>query len=55
MKSQASEVLDFVISFLDKELLPPLSDDERSSFETDMERIHCGRRQIKAFVAKRLQ
>ncbi|MFJ2752797.1 hypothetical protein [Streptomyces sp. NPDC087297] len=55
VESQAAEVLDFLISFLDEELFPRLSDDERYGFETDMERIRGGLRQIKAFVKKRLQ
>ncbi|THA33730.1 hypothetical protein [Streptomyces sp. A1547] len=55
VESQAAEVLDFLISFLDEELFPRLSDDERDGLEAEMERIRGGLRQIKAFVRKRLQ
>lgn len=55
VESQAAEVLDFLIRFLDEELLPALPPHEAEQSTTDMERIRGGLSQIRGFVTKRMQ
>ncbi|WP_331739628.1 hypothetical protein OG613_44150 (plasmid) [Streptomyces sp. NBC_00015] len=55
VESQAAEVLDFLIRFLDEELLPALPMAEMKSAEADMERIRGGLSRIQGFVKKRMQ
>ncbi|MER6253546.1 hypothetical protein ABT224_19545 [Streptomyces sp. NPDC001584] len=55
VESQTADVLDFLVGFLDDELFPRLSAEERDAVEVEMERIRGGLQQIKAFVKKRLQ
>ncbi|MFC4464645.1 hypothetical protein ACFPH6_08760 [Streptomyces xiangluensis] len=55
VESQAAEVLDFLIRFLDEELLPALPVPEAKRTETDMERIRGGLSRIQGFVKKRMQ
>ncbi|MEU0030642.1 hypothetical protein [Streptomyces sp. NPDC006335] len=55
VESQAAEVLDFLIRFLDEELLPTLPAPEAKSSEADMEHIRGGLSRIQGFVKKRMQ
>ncbi|MFF9010934.1 hypothetical protein ACF087_34815 [Streptomyces goshikiensis] len=55
VESQTADVLDFLIGFLDDELFPRLSKEEREGVGVEMERIRGGLQQIKAFVKKRLK
>ncbi|MEU3664491.1 hypothetical protein AB0E77_32860 [Streptomyces sp. NPDC032940] len=55
VESKAAEVLDFLIRFLDEQLLPTLGRDAREALDVDMERIRGGLLQIRSFVKKRLQ
>ncbi|MFJ9900332.1 hypothetical protein ACIQPR_44080 [Streptomyces sp. NPDC091280] len=55
VESQAAEVLDFLIRFLDEELLPALPPHEAEQSTTDIERIRGGLSQIRGFVTKRMQ
>ncbi|MGW2748079.1 hypothetical protein [Streptomyces sp. NPDC001450] len=55
VESKAAEVLDFLVAFLDEELLPELDEPERESTRTDMERVRSGLTGIQGFVKKRRQ
>ncbi|WP_406122367.1 hypothetical protein OHQ89_10055 [Streptomyces canus] len=55
VESKTAEVLDFLIRFLDEQLLPTLGQEAREALEVDMERIRGGLLQIRSFVKKRLQ
>ncbi|MDQ1031314.1 DNA-directed RNA polymerase subunit RPC12/RpoP [Streptomyces umbrinus] len=55
VESQATEVLDFLIRFLDEELLPHLDRPERRATRFDMTLIRAGLTQIRGFVKKRMQ
>ncbi|MEV0641499.1 hypothetical protein AB0I77_42565 [Streptomyces sp. NPDC050619] len=55
VESQAAEVLDFLIGFLDHELLPALSESELAGTWVDMEHIRFGLTEIQGFVKKRMQ
>lgn len=55
VESQAAEVLDFLIRFLDEELLPALPAPEAENTRADMEQIRGGLSQIEGFVKKRMQ
>lgn len=55
IESRAGEVLDFLVTFLDQELVPALDADEFNRIEIDMERIRGGLGQIKGYTTKRMQ
>ncbi|MGW5442726.1 hypothetical protein [Streptomyces asiaticus] len=55
VESQAAEVLDFLIRFLDEELLPALPASEAERAKADMEGIRGGLSKIQGFVKKRMQ
>ncbi|GHG38325.1 hypothetical protein GCM10018777_64260 [Streptomyces albogriseolus] len=55
VESRAAEVLDFLIRFLDEDLLPLLSGQEAAAAQTDLELIRGGLAQIEGFVKKRMQ
>ncbi|WP_329127204.1 hypothetical protein [Streptomyces sp. NBC_01465] len=49
------EVLDFLIRFLDEQLLPNLDEAEREGVDDDVEHIRGGLRQIRTFVERRME
>ncbi|MFJ3832141.1 hypothetical protein ACIPWI_29825 [Streptomyces sp. NPDC090046] len=55
IESRAGEVLDFLVAFLDQELVPALDADEFNRIEIDMERIRGGLGQIQGYTTKRMQ
>lgn len=54
VESRAGAVLDFLLRFLDAELLPLLDAPERESIEEDMLRVRTGLNTIEAFVNERM-
>ncbi|MFD8609524.1 hypothetical protein [Streptomyces sp. NPDC059631] len=55
VESRAAEVLDFLIRFLDENLLPALPEEEADAAQTDLERIRGGLVEIEGYVKQRLQ
>ena len=55
VESRAAEVLDFLIRFVDEDLLPALPPVEAEAAQTDLERIRGGLTEIEGFVKKRMQ
>ncbi|MEU7306278.1 hypothetical protein [Streptomyces sp. NPDC007206] len=55
VESRAAEVLDFLIRFLDEDLLPALPKEETEAAEADLERIRGGLVQIEVYVKQRMQ
>ncbi|MET9551057.1 hypothetical protein ABZY36_38095 [Streptomyces sp. NPDC006627] len=55
VESRAAEVLDFLIRFLDEDLLPALPKEEANAAQTDLERIRSGLVQIEGYVKQRMQ
>ncbi|GHI84136.1 hypothetical protein [Streptomyces xanthophaeus] len=54
IESRAAEVLDFLIRFLDEQLLPGLESDERARSEADMVLVRQGLVKIRSFVSTRM-
>ncbi|MGC9539744.1 hypothetical protein [Streptomyces sp. UG1] len=54
VESRAGTVLDFLLRFLDTQLLPLLDTQERESIEEDMSRVRSGLNTIDAFVNERM-
>ncbi|MEU1800121.1 hypothetical protein [Streptomyces sp. NPDC019937] len=54
VESRAGAVLDFLLRFLDAELLPLLDAQERDSIKEDMSRVRSGLNTIEAFVVERM-
>jgi transcription elongation factor Elf1 len=55
VESRAAEVLDFLIRFVDEDLLPALPPEEAEAAQTDLERIRGGLAEIEGFVKQRMQ
>ncbi|MFD6534910.1 hypothetical protein [Streptomyces goshikiensis] len=55
VESRAAEVLDFLIRFVDEDLLPALPPAEAEAAQTDLERIRGGLTEIEGFVKQRMQ
>ncbi|WP_406067723.1 hypothetical protein OG372_04090 [Streptomyces sp. NBC_01020] len=55
IESRAAEVLDFLIRFLDEELLPELAEEQRDRVEDDLEYIRTGLARIRGFVKQRME
>ncbi|MFF4323282.1 hypothetical protein [Streptomyces sp. NPDC001568] len=55
IESRAGEVLDFLVAFLDQELVPALDGEEFNQTMIDMERIRGGLAQIQGYTNKRMQ
>ncbi len=54
VESRAGAVLDFLLRFLDAELLPLLDETERDSIKDDMTRVRSGLHSINGFVTERM-
>ncbi|WP_445527455.1 hypothetical protein [Streptomyces cyslabdanicus] len=54
VEARAVVVLDFLVRFLDEELLPHLADEEIREIAQDMDRTRGGLTTIRSFVAKRM-
>ncbi|GGP78402.1 PHD finger domain-containing protein [Streptomyces melanogenes] len=54
IEARAAAVLDFLVHFLDTELLPQLSDDEAAAITGDMNRVRWGLNSIQSFVRERM-
>jgi hypothetical protein len=54
VEARAAVVLDFLIRFLDEELLPRLADEEVREITQDMDRTRGGLTTIQSFVTKRM-
>lgn len=54
VEARAGAVLDFLLRFLDEELLPQLSREEQQEISSDMEQVHDGLTRIQSFVTKRM-
>lgn len=55
IEARTAEVLDFLIRFLDENLLPELQEEERDRVEDDVEFIRAGLARIRAFVKQRME
>ncbi|WP_225796046.1 hypothetical protein [Streptomyces aculeolatus] len=55
VESRAGEVLDFLVRFLDGEILPNLKPEERRQAEVDLDRVRDGLTNIAAYVRKRME
>ncbi|CAM5649092.1 hypothetical protein [Streptomyces griseomycini] len=55
VESRAAEVLDFLIRFVDEDLLPALPLEEAEAAQSDLERIRSGLAEIEGFVKQRMQ
>ncbi|NUL02550.1 hypothetical protein HRW07_04675 [Streptomyces lunaelactis] len=55
VEARTAEVLDFLIRFLDEELLPRLDEQERERVEDDVQFIRSGLTRIRAFVKQRME
>lgn len=55
VEARTVEVLDFLVRFLDEQLLPALPDAERQRITQDMGVIRSGLSRIKGFVTRRMQ
>ncbi|MCX4461144.1 hypothetical protein OG585_47285 (plasmid) [Streptomyces sp. NBC_01340] len=55
VESRAAEVLDFLIRFVDEDLLPALPPEEAEAAQSDLERIRGGLAEIEGFVKQRMQ
>jgi hypothetical protein len=51
---RTAKVLDFLIRFLDDELLPELDEEDRERVEDDVEHIRSGLTRVEAFVSQRM-
>ncbi|WP_079408411.1 hypothetical protein [Streptomyces sp. 3211] len=54
VESRAVSVLDFLVRFLDSELMPRLSGDDRDAIRLDMGTVRSGLNQIDSFVTQRM-
>ncbi|MEU0843023.1 hypothetical protein ABZ370_26570 [Streptomyces sp. NPDC005962] len=54
VEARAGEVLDFLVRFLEEELLPGLSPEEGEAVGAEMDRVREGLRDIAAYVTKRM-
>lgn len=55
IEARAAKVLDFLIRFLDAELLPRLGEDKKARLQPDLELIRLGLTGIQGFVTHRLE
>ncbi|MFD4481481.1 hypothetical protein ACFWPU_35950 [Streptomyces sp. NPDC058471] len=55
VEARTAEVLDFLVRFLDEQLLPALGDEDRQRTTEDMRTIRDGLSRIQGFVTRRLQ
>lgn len=55
VEARAAEVLDFLVRFLDEQLLPALSEEDRQHTTRDMRTIRDGLSRIQGFVTRRMQ
>ncbi|MEU2245048.1 hypothetical protein ABZ572_37325 [Streptomyces sp. NPDC018338] len=55
VEARTVEVLDFLVRFLDEQLLPALPDEDRQQVTQDMRTIRSGLSRIKGFVTRRMR
>ncbi|MEV7864476.1 hypothetical protein AB0O86_38570 [Streptomyces hirsutus] len=55
VEARTAEVLDFLVRFLDEQLLPALTDEDRQRTTQDMQYIRSGLNRIQGFVTRRMQ
>ncbi|MFI5774339.1 hypothetical protein ACIA74_38735 [Streptomyces sp. NPDC051658] len=55
VEARTAEVLDFLVRFLDEQLLPALSDEDRQRSTQDMRTIRGGLSRMQGFVTRRMQ
>ncbi|MEU9370495.1 hypothetical protein AB0D71_38705 [Streptomyces avermitilis] len=55
VEARTAEVLDFLVRFLDEQLLPALPDEDRQRTTQDMRTIRSGLSRIHGFVTRRMQ
>lgn len=55
VEARTAEVLDFLVRFLDEQLLPALTDEDQQRTTQDMQTIRDGLSRIQGFVTRRLQ
>ncbi|MFD3553788.1 hypothetical protein ACFWWA_17020 [Streptomyces goshikiensis] len=54
VETRAATVLDFLVNFIDKHLLPSLSDEEHDELRREMREVHEGLTSIHAYVTERM-